>query len=179
MQRLFLMPAPPYLVAEFLNPQRVKPLLLSCQAWHGSRCLCLLFFLCFLFSVASAQTPRLDSLTKALSASPDNDTLQYRLDFQYAQYYYGNSQADSADYYIEKAYRRAQQLNYADGFADYHHFKAVESRGRQLLDTAMMHARKELAWALRAADKNKLAYAYNDVGNMHIYFGNSDSMSFS
>jgi len=129
---------------------------------------------CFLIS-ASAQNPFLDSLKKELKKSPENDTLLYKLDFQFAQYYYGQSKTDSAMFYIEKAHHSARRMQYADGLADYHHFMAVFSKQQQLLDTAMMHARKELTWALQAADKNRLVYAYNDVGNMHIYFGNGDS----
>ncbi len=124
---------------------------------------------------AFAQTAYLDSLKEEINNHPKNDTLRFKLDYGYAQYYYALLNQDSAAFYNEKAHRRAQQMQYAEGLADYHHFKAVSNRQQQLLDSAMLHAREELKWALQAKDKNKLAYAYNDMGNMHIYFGNGDS----
>jgi len=127
------------------------------------------------FLTASAQSPVLDSLIQESNKYPENDTLHYKLDFQYAMYYYGASKEDSATIYIEQAYRRAKQMHYTDGLADYHHFMAVASKKKQLLDSAMQHSRMGLSWALQAADKEKLAFAYNDLGNMHIYFGKGDS----
>ncbi len=129
---------------------------------------------CF-YKPMQAQTAYLDSLKMAIHQHPHNDTLRYKLYFGYAQYYYAQSHMDSAAYYIEKTHRLVRKMDYADGFADYHHFKAVASKQRGLLDSAMMHARKELQWASKATDKGKLAFAYNDMGNMHIYFGNGDS----
>lgn len=122
-----------------------------------------------------AQTAYLDSLKREIRQHPKNDTLIYKLELGYAKYYYARSNTDSAAYHIEKTHHLVRQMQYADGLADYHHFKAVASKQQGLLDSAIRHARKELLWAVKAADKSKLAFAYNDVGNMHIYFGNGDS----
>jgi len=123
----------------------------------------------------SAQTAYLDSLKNIIKQQRSNDTARFKLLYGYAQHYYGQAEADSADNYIEQAFSLASQMKYADGLADYHHFKAVSNKNRQILDSAMFYAREELKWGLQANDKNKLAYAYNDIGNMHIYFGNGDS----
>ncbi len=122
-----------------------------------------------------AQSPMLDRLQNEQKKDPGNDTLRMNVYLQYALHYYGQSQEDSATFFIEKVHHLATQLHHAGGLADYHHFMAVSAKQRQQLDTAMHHAREELRWALEATDETKLAYAYNDVGNMHIYFGNGDS----
>src|SRR5690606_12803490 len=139
------------------------------------RALLLMAMFSFALHAAWAQNPVLDSLRNEQKRDPANDTLRMKVYIQYALQYYAQSEVDSAASFIEKAHQLATQLHHAGGLADYHHFLAVSSKQRQQLDTAMHHAREELRWALEAADENKLAYAYNDVGNMHIYFGNGDS----
>jgi len=139
------------------------------------RALLLMAMFSFALHAAWAQNPVLDSLRNEQKRDPANDTLRMKVYIQYALQYYAQSEVDSAASFIEKAHQLATQLHHAGGLADYHHFMAVSSKQRQQLDTAMHHAREELRWALEAADENKLAYAYNDVGNMHIYFGNGDS----
>lgn len=127
---------------------------------------------------ANAQNKLLDSLKAQKDNYPQNDTLRYEWEFQSALYYFGNAEKEKAAMYLDRAYQLAKKMSYADGFADYHHYMAISSNSDRKRDTAMQHARKGLQWALQASRPQKLATAYNDIGNMHITVGNGDSAVF-
>lgn len=134
----------------------------------------------FLTLTGYGQTNTLDSLRdravrQRAVRQRGADTTLYHYYFQAALFHNAGGAADSATIYLKKAFNLARRMNYNEGMADHFHFlSVVYSRGQQY-DSAMASVREEGYWAQKSGHPLKLAYAYNDLGNMHIYYGNGDS----
>ena len=128
----------------------------------------LLLLLILLSVVACSQNNPIDSLNIVLCSLKKDDTAKSNLLLEIARRHYETTDYKKSNYYLDKSYALAKQLNYAEGIIDYYSLNGRLLKNNGKYFEAKYQYEEQLALSIKINDSNRIASSYNNLGNLLV-----------
>lgn len=135
-------------------------------------------FLLMLFAFAHptmAQRQRIDSLKTTLTRKLA-DTTRANTYYEIANAYYGQSQFDSATYYLALARPLYRRNNHTRGLGDYNRLRGIMSLRQGLLEDALNFDQAAIREYARIGKTQSIALVYNNMGWLYKIMGETQQV---